>query len=156
MTPEKELAKSSKIITSIDDIDEYLNEHIDYSFIDYVPTEEAVMMVNFIKEVNGGSEENETPMIHMEMMRAIFNQDRRTALLIFRGAAKTTLLEYLTLFTAAFSYIPGFGKVDLGLYPTLQTRSLLFWIGGWTYKKLFPSLMPSTVLVRMRSKRQPG
>ena len=95
---------------------EYLDE-VDYSFDGYVPSKEALMFVNFIQEVNGGSEENETPLVHLKMMDTVFNRDRKAALMIFRGAGKTSLFaEYLILFIAAFGYLPGFGKVELMIY----------------------------------------
>jgi predicted phage terminase large subunit-like protein len=41
------------------------------------------------------------------------------AILVFRGAAKTTVFaEYLVLFIAAFGYMPGFGEVDFIMYVT--------------------------------------
>ena len=99
-------------------VEEHLNL-VDYDFKGYVPTKEALLFVNFIKEVNEGSEENETPLIHLKMMDSVFNAEPMCAILVFRGAAKTTLFaEYLVLFIAAFGYMPGFGKVDFLLYIT--------------------------------------
>jgi len=77
------------------------------------------MFVNFIKEVNEGSEENETPLVHLVMMDGVFNQKRRCAILCHRGIGKTSLFaEYLILFIAAFGTFPGFGNVNLMLYVT--------------------------------------
>jgi phage terminase large subunit-like protein len=99
-------------------VDEYLDE-ISYEFRCYMPSDEALLFVNFIKEVNDGSEENETPLIHLVMMDTVFNGKRRCAVLVSRGMAKTTLFaEYLILFMAAFGYFPGFGPVNLALYVT--------------------------------------
>lgn len=92
---------------------------VNYDFIGYMPSDEALFFVNFIKEVNGGEEENETPVVHLVMMDSVFNTKRRCAILVFRGAGKTTLFgEYLILFIAAFGKLPGFGKVNLMLYVT--------------------------------------
>lgn len=61
---------------------------VNYDFIGYIPSEEALFFVNFIKEVNGGEEENETPVVHLVMMDSVFNGKRRCAILVFRGAGK--------------------------------------------------------------------
>jgi phage terminase large subunit-like protein len=97
-------------------VDEYL-DRVDYDFVGYMPSDEALMFVNFIKEVNDGSEENETPLVHLSMMDKAFNKKRRVAVMCQRGIGKTALFaEYLILFIAAFGYMPGFGKLDLMLY----------------------------------------
>jgi len=84
-----------------------------------MPTDMALLFVNFIKEVNGGSEENETPVVHLKMMDSVFNKERRCAVLCHRGIGKTSLFgEYLMLFIAGFGHLPGFGKVNLLLYVT--------------------------------------
>ena len=99
-------------------VEDYLND-VNYEFRGYVPQKEALLFVNFIKEVNDGSEENETPIIHLKMMDSVFNAEPMCAILVFRGAGKTTVFaEYLILFIAAFGYMPGFGEVDFILYVT--------------------------------------
>lgn len=99
-------------------VEEWLNM-VDYEFAGYMPTEEALRFVNFIKAVNGGEEENKTPPVHLVMMERVFNEDRRCAIMCHRGIGKTTLFaEYLILYMAAFGIMPGFGKVNLMLYVT--------------------------------------
>lgn len=99
-------------------VEQWLRE-TDYQFMGYMPKAEALMFVNFIKEVNAGTEENETPLVHLKMMDRVFNKDRRCAILCHRGIGKTTLFaEYLFLFIAAFGDLPGFGNVNLALYVT--------------------------------------
>lgn len=99
-------------------VEEHLNM-VDYDFVGYMPTEEALRFVNFIKAVNGGQEENKTPPVHLIMMERVFNKDRRCAIMCHRGIGKTTLFaEYLILYMAAFGVMPGFGKVNLMLYVT--------------------------------------
>ena len=84
-----------------------------------MPVDDALRFVNFIKAVNGGSEENETPPVHLVMMERVFNEDRRCAIMCHRGLGKTTVFaEYLILYVAAFGVFPGFGKVQLMLYIT--------------------------------------
>lgn len=99
-------------------VEEWLRE-TDYQFMGYMPKAEALLFVNFIKQVNDGSEENETPIVHLKMMDRVFNGDRRCAILCHRGIGKTTLFaEYLFLFIAAFGKFPGFGSVNLAVYVT--------------------------------------
>ncbi len=99
-------------------VEQWLNE-TDYTMMGYMPTKEALIFVNFIKEVNNGQEENETPLVHLKMMDNVFNKDKRCAILCHRGIGKTTVFaEYLILFCASFGYVPGFGKVNLLLYVT--------------------------------------
>jgi len=96
-------------------MDQYLNE-VDYSFKDYVPSKEALTIVNFIKEVNNGMEENTTPLVHLRMLDTILNKTPRDILVCHRGAAKSSLIEYIILYAAAFGKIPGFGKVSFIMY----------------------------------------
>ena len=99
-------------------VEDWLNE-MDYVFAGYMPTDMALLFVNFIKEVNNGAEENETPIVHLKMLDGVFNKERRCAIMCHRGIAKTTLFgEYLILFIASFGHLPGFGKVNLLLYVT--------------------------------------
>jgi len=99
-------------------VDEHL-KNVDYDFKCYMPTKVALLFVNFIKEVNAGSEENETPILHLKLMDNVFNAEQLVAVMIARGMGKTTLFaEYLILFIAAFGYMPGFGKVDFLIYIT--------------------------------------
>lgn len=99
-------------------VETWLNE-MDYVFVGYMPTDMALLFVNFIKEVNNGAEENETPIVHLKMLDGVFNSERRCAIMCHRGIGKTTLFgEYLILFIASFGHLPGFGKMNLLLYVT--------------------------------------
>jgi len=96
-------------------MDDYLNE-VDYTFTNYMPSDEALAFINFIKEVNNGEEENETPLVHLVMLDNMLNGKRRCIFVCHRGMGKSTLCEYLILFNAAFGYFPGFGKVNFMIY----------------------------------------
>lgn len=84
----------------------------------YVPTAFALNFMNFIKMVNGSEGESHiTPPVHLKMLDKLIEPSQLVANLVFRGAAKTTLfMEYLTLYLAAFGFIPGFGKVEGMIY----------------------------------------
>ena len=84
----------------------------------YVPSDFALHFIAFIKLVNGSEgEENKTPVLHLRMLDQLAGSEDRLINMLFRGAAKTTLLgEYLFLYIAVYGEIPGFGDISLGLY----------------------------------------
>lgn len=103
-------------------VDEWLNGVSLRDDANYVPSPWALQFVTFIKLVNGGEgEENKTPVLHLKMLdnacKFGHRDHPRLANMVFRGAAKTTVLgEYLFLYIAVFGEIPGFGKINLALY----------------------------------------
>lgn len=114
--------KDSEFISSIikKDLDEWLNE-VDYSSLtdgSYVPSEFALIFLNFIKLVNGvEGESNKTPPVHLKMMDKVVGDSDYIVNLCFRGAAKTTLFfEYFILFLAFYGYLPNFGEIDYLIY----------------------------------------
>nr|UYL16415.1 MAG: terminase large subunit [Caudoviricetes sp.] len=86
----------------------------------YMPSLFAIQFVNFIKAVNGGSEENKTPILHLHMLDRVGEASgsrERIANMVFRGAAKTTLMgEYLFLYLGMYGCLPLFGRIELALY----------------------------------------
>ena len=102
------------------ELDEWLNE-VDYSDLNdgsYVPSEFALIFMNFIKLVNGKvGESNKTPPVHLKMLDKVVGDKDYIANLCFRGAAKTTLFfEYFVLFLAVFGHLPNFGEIDGMIY----------------------------------------
>lgn len=102
------------------ELDEWLDQ-VDYTFLNdgnYVPSEFALIFMNFIKLVNGGiGEENKTPPVHLMMLDKVAGNSPYIANLCFRGAAKTTLFfEYFVLFCAFYGYLPNFGKITGMIY----------------------------------------
>ena len=103
------------------EIDTWLDS-VDYTILnspDYMPTEFALIFMNWIKLVNGGTgESHKTPPVHLAMLDKVAQGvSDYIANLCFRGAAKTTLfMEYLTLFVAQFGYLPNFGRVEGMIY----------------------------------------
>ena len=99
-------------------VEDYLNT-VDYLFEDdYVPTDFALLFVNFIKLVNGTEgESHKTPLVHFKMLDTIVIGDNDLkANLCHRGMAKTTLLgEYLILYIAVYGNI-GKYDLDVGMY----------------------------------------
>lgn len=109
-------------------VDSWL-DGVDYSLDpSYIPSQFALEFVTFIKLVNGGQgEENATPVLHLHMLDEIefieydekgeVNRFPRIANMVFRGAAKTTLMgEYLFLYIGMYGGLPNFGRIELALY----------------------------------------
>ena len=99
-------------------VEDYLN-NTDYKIRPgYVPSDFALEFVTFIKLVNGvQGEENKTPLVHYYMLDTLTDGGRRILNLCHRGIAKTTVMaEYLFLYIATYGELPGFGRIDLGLY----------------------------------------
>lgn len=106
------------------ELDEWLDK-VDYKVLNgihpterYVPSEFALIFMNFIKLVNGAQgESNKTPPVHLKMLDKLTEPNEYIANLCFRGAAKTTLfMEYMVLFLAVFGELPNFGTIDAMIY----------------------------------------
>lgn len=114
--------KDAEFISNIikKDLDEWLNA-VDYTSLtdgSYVPSEFALIFLNFIKLVNGvEGESNKTPPVHLKMLDKVVGDSDYIVNLCFRGAAKTTLFfEYFILFLAFYGYLPNFGEIDYLIY----------------------------------------
>ena len=102
-------------------LEQWLSE-LDYKYLnssEYVPSEFALIFVNFIKMVNGAQgESNKTPAIHLKMLDTItYRKKNHLVNLCSRGLAKTTLFgEYLVLYLACFGELPGLKDVTGMIY----------------------------------------
>ena len=109
----------SKLIKQ--DLDSWLDA-VDYALLNsvkYLPSEFALVFMNFVKLVNGKEgESHKTPPVHLRMLdRVSQSPSDYIANLCFRGAAKTTLfMEYLSLYLGTFGFLPGHGPVHGMLY----------------------------------------
>jgi phage terminase large subunit-like protein len=111
---EQEKAKDITVKT----VEDYVN-NIVYEIDDkYIPGAFALEFINFIKLVNGTTgEENLTPVLHFRMLDQIAGKKKNIVNMLFRGAAKTTLLgEYLFLYLGVYGALPDFGVIQLALY----------------------------------------
>lgn len=102
------------------EIDEWLDQ-VSYGHLnsgDYVPSEFALVFMNFIKLVNGTEgESHKTPPVHLAMLDKVVGPSSYIANLCFRGAAKTTLFgEYFFPFIAVMGGLPEFGSITGGIY----------------------------------------
>lgn len=106
------------LVENVKTVEGWLNS-VSYDFqAPYMPSAFAVEFVDFIKMVNGGEgEENKTPVLHLRMLDQVGSGESRIANMVFRGAAKTTLMgEYLFLYIGVYGELPNFGKIELAIY----------------------------------------
>ena len=101
-------------------LDEWL-KGVDYRFLNsgvYIPSDFAILFMNFIKLVNGKTgESHTTPPVHLAMLDKMIGGHDYIVNLCFRGAGKTAVfMEYLTLFIAWWGSLPGFGDIDGMIY----------------------------------------
>ena len=97
---------------------ETLVNNVDYNTLEdgYIPSKFALKMINFIKLVNGESgEENKSPVFHYAILDAIHSYNNVLAV-VFRGGAKTSIMEYILLNIATFGTLDGFGDVTVAMY----------------------------------------
>lgn len=76
----------------------------------YIPSKEALEFINFIRAA--GVEENANAEIHYRLADKYFSRDKQILIESFRGSAKSTIMEWAVIYTAAKGELPGFGKVD--------------------------------------------
>lgn len=99
-------------------LEDYVRE-VDYRYMNskYVPSKEAIEMVNFIKLVNGAKgEENRTPVMHLMMLDDLIHKNDNL-FVVHRGGAKTTVIhEYCFLYQAVYGTFFGFGDVSVAIY----------------------------------------
>jgi predicted phage terminase large subunit-like protein len=97
---------------------DYLNNISYKEDTSYVPSLFALQFINFIKLVNGDSqEEHKTPIIHYKMLDKLVNPKKDIINLLFRGSAKTTVFaEYMILYLAIYQELPKLKNIDLGIY----------------------------------------
>lgn len=101
-------------------LDEWLKD-VDYKYLNsgsYIPSDFAILFMNFIKLVNGKTGESHvTPPVHLAMLDKMISGHDYIVNLCFRGAGKTAVfMEYLTLFIAWWGALPGFGDIDGMIY----------------------------------------
>lgn len=102
------------------DLDTWLNE-VDYKYLNdgsYVPSQFALVFMNFIKLVNGGTgETNKTPPVHLKMLDKMESPNQYIVNLCYRGSGKTSIyFEYFLLFCSVFRYLPSLGTIDSMIY----------------------------------------
>ena len=75
----------------------------------YIPSTEAVKFIAFIRAC--ATEDNANAEIHYRLADKYFSDSKQIVIESFRGSAKSTLMEWLVLYTAVMGELPGFGNV---------------------------------------------
>lgn len=129
MTPDGILVAFEDGKTTVEKMLDYADVELDW----YVPSEEAIKFMLFIRLCLGEEPENSNPKAHYFFIDCVFQQHNvepyfiirnvdyeelrdRIAILSTREFAKSVLIAYLFLYMALEGNIPGFGKVNYGIY----------------------------------------
>ena len=75
----------------------------------YKPSEESLKFIAFIR--SSATEDNANAEIHYRLADKYFSDSKQIVIESFRGSAKSTLMEWLVLYTAVMGELPGFGEV---------------------------------------------
>jgi len=76
----------------------------------YTPSQEALKFIAFIRAA--AVEDNANAEIHYRLADRYFSKEKRILIEAFRGSAKSSLMEWFVIYTAAIGYVPNFGKVN--------------------------------------------
>ena len=75
----------------------------------YIPSTESLKFIAFLRAA--GIEDNANAEIHYKLADKYFSKDKQIVVEAFRGSAKSSLMEWFILYTAAMGELPGFGEV---------------------------------------------
>jgi len=117
-----------------------LLDNIDLKLDWYIPSDFAIEFMIFIRLVLGEDPENSNPKPHYFFIDCIFQQPNvepfftvrnidfvdlsdRIVILASREFSKSTLVTYMFLYMAAKGRIPGFGRVNYGIYVSDSMRN---------------------------------
>ena len=78
--------------------------------VPYVPSEEAMKFIAFIRAAN--VEDNANAEIHYRLADKYFSRDQRILIEAFRGSAKSTMMEWFVIYIAAMGTLRNFGNVE--------------------------------------------
>ena len=128
---------SGYVIKAFRDTDatvEMMLDHVDLKLDWYTPSENAFKFMSFIRMCLGEEPENLNSINHYFFIDCLFREDSvmpyfkvrnirynqsgkaKTAILGTREFSKSVILGYLILFMAVEGKMPGFGKVNFGMY----------------------------------------
>ena len=121
---------------TVDKLLDYVDLKLDW----YVPSDFTIEFMIFIRLVLGEEPENTSPKAHYFFIDCIFQQPNvkpffmarginfdelsdRVIILASREFSKSTLVTYLFLYMAAKGSVPGFGRVNYGIYISDSMRN---------------------------------
>ena len=129
MTKDGMLVEFADGVTTVDKMLDYADVELAW----YVPSIASINFMTFIRRCLGEEPENSNPKAHYFFIDCVFQQISvepyfiirnidyyelrdRIAILATREFSKSTLVAYMFLFMATEGKIPGFGKVNYGIY----------------------------------------
>lgn len=163
---------------------DWLLDNVDLNFTGYVPSAVAIEFFNFIRLTLGEEPENSNPMAHYFLIDVIFMQSTvtdyftergidyesfkgRTVVLCCREFAKSTLIgTFVPLYMAWKGELPGFGKVNYGLYvgdsmnnnvqTTMRTIESVFNESEWLQTQFESTRFTDAIIELVRFPRSPA
>ena len=162
---------------------DWLLDNVDLNFTGYVPSPLAIEFFNFIRLTLGEEPENSNPLAHYFLIDVIFMQSTvteyftqrgidyeefkgRTVVLCCREFAKSTLIgTFVPLYVAWKGELPGFGKVNYGLYvgdsmnnnvqTTMRTIESVFNESEWLQTQFESARFTDSIIELVRHPRSP-
>ena len=162
---------------------DWLLDNVDLNFTGYVPSPVAIEFFNFIRLTLGEEPENSNPLAHYFLIDVIFMQSTvteyftqrgidyeefkgRTVVLCCREFAKSTLIgTFVPLYVAWKGELPGFGKVNYGLYvgdsmnnnvqTTMRTIESVFNESEWLQTQFESARFTDAIIELVRHPRSP-
>ena len=162
---------------------DWLLDNVDLTFTGYVPSPLAIEFFNFIRLTLGEEPENSNPLAHYFLIDVIFMQSTvteyftqrgidydefkgRTVVLCCREFAKSTLIgTFVPLYVAWKGELPGFGKVNYGLYvgdsmnnnvqTTMRTIESVFNESEWLQTQFESARFTDAIIELVRHPRSP-
>ena len=162
---------------------DWLLDNVDLTFTGYVPSPLAIEFFNFIRLTLGEEPENSNPLAHYFLIDVIFMQSTvteyftqrgidydefkgRAVVLCCREFAKSTLIgTFVPLYVAWKGELPGFGKVNYGLYvgdsmnnnvqTTMRTIESVFNESEWLQTQFESARFTDAIIELVRHPRSP-
>ena len=162
---------------------DWLLDNVDLNFTGYVPSPLAIEFFNFVRLTLGEEPENSNPLAHYFLIDVIFMQSTvteyftqrgidyeefkgRTVVLCCREFAKSTLIgTFVPLYVAWKGELPGFGKVNYGLYvgdsmnnnvqTTMRTIESVFNESEWLQTQFESARFTDAIIELVRHPRSP-
>lgn len=162
---------------------DWLLDNVDLTFQGYIPSAIAIEFFNFIRLSLGEEPENSNPLAHYFLVDTIFMQPNveeyfkvrgidydeykgRTVVLCCREFAKSTLIgTFIPLYMAWKGELPGFGRVNYGLYvgdsmtnnvqTTMRTIESVFNESEWLQTQFESTRFTDAIIELVRHPRTP-
>ena len=162
---------------------DWLLDNVDLTFEGYIPSVVSIEFFNFIRLTLGEEPENANSLAHYFLVDVIFMQDSvkeyltargidydslkgRTTVLCCREFAKSTIIgSFVPLYMAWKGELPGFGKVNYGIYvgdsmrnnvkTTMNTIEQVYYESEWLQTQFESARFTDELVELIRNPRTP-